>query len=226
MVRTPFLCIATFVVAGCASATGQVASCRLNLAPNGMSLAEVVDSAALQRSLEGAWPADAALALASLHYDSLGNRTAVHVRGEALSEAAHTSLESVVEKASLPTYKANQGVYLFLGNREGPAPRRVGRFPTCKPSIIWDNKLASRVKAETEMLRLSRRVQVYVGVLVGPDGTVERVRIERSSGIVEADLAAARVIQTATFRPAVMEGMRVPVWMEIPITLSPRSGGM
>lgn len=225
MARTPLLCIATFVAAGCASATGRITSCRSDLAPNGMSLAEVVDSAALQRSLEGAWPAGADLALAWLHYDSLENRSVVYVWAEALSEAARISLESVVEKASLPTYKASQGVNLFLGNREGPAPRRVGRFRTCEPSIIRDNKLASRMKAEAGMLRLSRRVRIYVGALVGPDGTVEKVRIERSSGIVDADLAAARVIQTAIFRPAVLEGMRVRVWTRIPITLSPRSGG-
>lgn len=212
------------VASGCASTAGRSADCQSELAQHEFSLSQVVDSGGLQAALEEQWIEETPLALASLQYDSLGDRSLVRVWAETMPEDAKAALESAVEASSSLTHGANQGVFLFLGNQDGPAVRRVGQFRTCPPRILRQTELASRVQAEAQGLRLARRVQTYVDALVRPDGSVSEVRVAESSGILDADLAAARVMRTATFRPALLEGMRVQVWTRVPITFIPRPG--
>jgi TonB family protein len=113
----------------------------------------------------------------------------------------------------------------LLGDRQ-PAPR-----PTTPPAATGRGGATRR--PELQNLRsvqqaLSRRAadlkriglhsgEVKVWLFVDERGSVDRRRISESSGACELDLVALEVGTTMRFSPALREGERVSVWVEIPI---------
>lgn len=72
-------------------------------------------------------------------------------------------------------------------------------------------------------LREARQAILQAYVLT--DGTVGDLEMNRSSGDPGLDLAAAEVLRSAVFTPALIEGIHVPVWVQLPMVLRPPRRG-
>ncbi|TVP44988.1 MAG: M56 family peptidase [Gemmatimonadales bacterium] len=66
---------------------------------------------------------------------------------------------------------------------------------------------------------------VLVFFFINDRGEVEHLRIHESSGHEALDAAALRVGAVFEFSPAMNRDERVPVWIQIPLTFTTRSGG-
>jgi len=65
--------------------------------------------------------------------------------------------------------------------------------------------------------RLSEEGQVVLRVLVGPEGTPERLEVKASSGFSRLDLAALEAVRRWRFVPAHQAGQPMPAWVLVPI---------
>ena len=59
--------------------------------------------------------------------------------------------------------------------------------------------------------------RVLLAVFVGADGSVRKVRVQKSSGHRLLDAAAAKAARAWSFRPARRNGRHVPAWIHLPI---------
>lgn len=95
---------------------------------------------------------------------------------------------------------------------------------TVAPSILNRSEvIAAMVREYPPLLReagVGGTVTVYF--LIGDDGTVRDVRLNRSSGEEAIDEAALRVAQAYRFSPALNKDEKVPVWVSFPITFQAR----
>lgn len=119
-----------------------------------------------------------------------------------------------------------------IGPSESPAsapPPSVEAGPsftpfTVAPSILnRDEVIAAMVREYPPLLReagVGGTVKVYF--LIGDDGMVRDVRMDRSSGEEAIDEAALRVAQVYRFSPALNKAEKVPVWVSFPITFQAR----
>jgi protein TonB len=57
-------------------------------------------------------------------------------------------------------------------------------------------------------------------VLVGPDGKVEDIRIEKSSGYTRLDRAARDAVKLWNFNPARHGGVAERAWAKVPISFT------
>lgn len=219
-------CLLAAALAGaCASPRGGGApACRSDLGRHERSLGEVVDSAALQEDLAAEW-SETRLAVAYLRSDSAGGLGDVEVWGEGLTPESRSALEGTIASAVLPRFSFDEQVHLFLGDRSGPAVRRVERLRACAPRILNEGRLAEALRRESRDLGLDRPMTVVVYALVRTDGSVADVRIAESSGDPGVDVAAGRVIRAAVFSPGATEGIPVEVWTRLPVHLGPAGRG-
>jgi len=125
-----------------------------------------------------------------------------------------SSVDNTGEKASR--------VYLFIGDGSGPRLRRVGRFHSCKPRYFEESGLSKEVERIGRSLGPVRRRAVVLWAFVQADGGVGEVRVEESSGDLLFDVEVAKLFQGARFRPAMIEGIGVPVWASFPVAYDPR----
>ncbi|MGD2069693.1 MAG: TonB family protein [Gemmatimonadota bacterium] len=213
--------LTTALVAACASAGGPGSSpCSSGLHPHERPLSEVVDSAALQSDLAADW-SETRLAVAYVRPDSSGALGEVEAWAEGLAPEVRSGLEDVVASAVLPGYSFEEDVFLFLGDRAGPAVRRVGRLRACAPRILNEGRLEEALQRESRELGLDRPKTVVVYALVRADGSVAEVRVAESSGDPVVDLAAGRAIRAARFSPGATEGIALEVWARFPVHLRP-----
>ncbi len=103
-----------------------------------------------------------------------------------------------------------------LGSCERPEPlpqtppRQVSPSPFQYPEELWD----AAVTGET-LLRIH----------ISGEGSVDTVRVERTSGHAAFDSAAASGARELRFDPATKGGAAVPVWRLLPVQFHPDSAG-
>ncbi len=209
--------------AACAAGSGGSSGCSASLSPSPNSLAEVLDSAALQGRIAEVWPAHSGRVVARVGGRSEGVADSARVWAATLDDQQRAQV-----RAALMSSEAHGGeevVSVFVGDEDGPALRRVDRLRGCAPSMIHRDALTERISIEAQGLDIRSPMTVRVLVFVERTGIVEEVRIDESSGDRAVDLAAARVFRGITFRPAQMAGIPVPVWAAFPVNFSPRRPG-
>ncbi|HEY0232167.1 MAG TPA: energy transducer TonB [Dokdonella sp.] len=69
----------------------------------------------------------------------------------------------------------------------------------------------------TASVRAREQGTVVLRVLVGSDGSVQQVEIERSSGHAKLDAAARETVLRGRFRPVMQNGKAIPAWGLVPI---------
>lgn len=214
------------LLAACATTgLGASDSCRSALAPHEESLNELVDSASLQQSAADLLGAVDGLVLGWIQYDSLGALSRTGVRTESLTEVERNELEIALSATARPSAAPGTRASLFIGDRGFIAVRRVARFQACRPVIRNQEGLSEELEREGRRLGLSRRREVVLRFLVLEDGIVGEVRIQRSSGDHQFDVAASNVLKKTRFTPARIEGIRVQVWTQLPLAYANPRGG-
>jgi protein TonB len=58
---------------------------------------------------------------------------------------------------------------------------------------------------------------VYLLVLVGPDGSVQDVKVDQSSGYRDLDRAAIEAARKWKFNPGSRDGKAVGGWVKVPV---------
>lgn len=95
---------------------------------------------------------------------------------------------------------------------------------TVAPSILNREEVIQAMRQEyPPLLRdagIGGTVRVYF--LIGEDGAVRQVRIDKGSGHQALDEAAMRVADVYRFSPALNKDAEVPVWVSFPITFQVR----
>ena len=200
---------------------GLVKECRSILAPHPSPLAELLDSTSLQREVTDLWDSETGLVLAEVPFSSPGAQDSVWVLSASLTGGQGARLQEILERAAPEGGGPEETLYLFIGDENGPGVRRVRRFAACRPSLLRSPQIARRIQTESAGLGLREQHIVVLRMFVQADGSVGEVRINQSSGNSDVDLAAARVFRTASFEPARIEGLIVPVWIQLPVTFIP-----
>jgi len=190
-----------------------------------MSANEALDSLQAHQRLSAIWPAESGRVFASLSRSSEGDTSASSVYSENLSADEEEQLESVLEEVSRIPSGSEERAYFVIGNRTGPAVRRVERLGQCAPRIRNRSILTARIAEQVRVLNISQEMVVRLYVMVEEDGVVSEVRINESSGDMAVDLAAARVFRGVTFSPGRVEDIPTPVWASFPVTFTPSGRG-
>jgi periplasmic protein TonB len=117
--------------------------------------------------------------------------------------------------------------YVVLNNREdqsgteSAAPRSGSDTGTdVAPSAITYGPQPQRVAYPRESLIAREQGTVVLRVLVGADGVVEKVEIEKSSGHARLDRAAREAVSKWSFHPAQRSGAAYAAWALVPVTFS------
>ena len=217
--RLPALLATVLLGAGCASSgSGSTGSaCTSDLARHERSLDEVLDSAALVRGLAGLWGPGDGLTVASIVFDSAGGPDTTAVVSSA-SEVERNALAREIQRHARPGAAAGDQVDLFLGNGRGLAPRRVPELQRCPPEMRNRDMVARMLVQEAETLDILATTTVHLLAMVREDGTVDEVRIERSSSNFEVDAAAVGIMRRTMFESARVEGIPIRVWVSFPVT--------
>jgi len=221
--RTLLAGVATLLVGCASSGRGSTDSCRSALHRHPASLNLVLDSVRLQRELGAQWSSGSGLTLAGVSFDSTTDSVSVHVYTESPSQSVRASVESKIRGALSDDLSDTPSFALVIAEGSEPAVRRVERFRVCAPVPLDERDTERRIESESERLGISQRQIVRLHLYVLADGTVADIRVVESSGNTNVDQAASRVLRTARFTPARIEGIQpVPAWIMLPVTFSPR----
>ena len=98
----------------------------------------------------------------------------------------------------------------------GPA---VPAQPDTEPTAIGYGQHAS-VSYPHDSLKAHEQGTVMLLVLVGVDGMVEDIKIDKSSGYARLDRAALNAVKTWSFNPASHGGVAQRAWAKVPISFS------
>lgn len=208
---------------GCASAGGSGSlACTSDLLASVSPLNEVLDSASAHGLVHAFWPPGTGLVVAQMGGVSDGQPDSLRVWSETLTDQQKAELQRIVRSAARELPRGTAPVPIFIGDKDGPSLRRLDRLAMCAPVVLNKSVLEDRIAAEAEGLDIEDRSVVQVAVFVARSGLIGEVRVQESSGDVNLDLAAARVFRGVRFKPALVEGMAVPVWAAFPITIAPR----
>ncbi|EQD26376.1 protein containing TonB [mine drainage metagenome] len=66
-------------------------------------------------------------------------------------------------------------------------------------------------------MRQHQQGTVYLLVLVGPDGSVQDVKVDQSSGYRDLDRAAIEAARKWKFNPGSRDGKPVGGWVKVPV---------
>jgi TonB family protein len=127
-------------------------------------------------------------------------------------------MERILSLGARQQLEPGQFVNIVLGDGAGIGVRRVERLRRCGPYLANQLQLEKKVLAEANVLGIDQARRVSLTILVQADGTVGDARVERSSGRLDLDLAAAKVIRAAVFDPARVEGIPISLWVTFPLT--------
>jgi len=218
--KTSVFVLALLPLADACASPGQASTsaCTSELPRDGRSLNDVLDSTTLLADLQEVWRPQAGLTLARIHYDSVGGLDTVTVVSQFLADDVQNLVTPAVLNRAPPTSSPAETVHLFIGNDSGLSPRRVREFRICAPELLNREALARRLISEGSILSLANRTIVRLYTLVQTDGHVSDVRIDQSSSNLGVDAAAVRVMETALFRPGMIEGIATPMWANFPVT--------
>ena len=100
-----------------------------------------------------------------------------------------------------------------------PAIEHQAATPDSEPSAITYGN-TTRVAYPRESLINHEHGTVILRVLVGADGTVQAVEIEKTSGFSRLDRAARDAVRGWTFHPAVRGGVAASAWALVPVTFN------
>ncbi len=87
--------------------------------------------------------------------------------------------------------------------------------PGIAQKLAYDGAL--RPRYPTASVRAREQGTVVLRVLVGSDGSVQAVEIERSSGHGRLDAAARETVLQGRFRPVMQDGKAIAAWGLVPI---------
>lgn len=195
--------------------------CRSFLPRDETPLTEALDSAAAAEALSQLWEASSGLTVARVPYDSLGALDTVAVYSEAMTEATQDRLATALTGYARPRGEPREMVYLFLGDGAGPGLRRVPALRQCRPELLNEERLQDLLVDEAMRLDdlglLPNRAVPVLWMFAETDGLVARIEVNRSSGRVPIDDAAVRIMRNAVFTPALVEGIPLGVWVQIPV---------
>ncbi len=97
--------------------------------------------------------------------------------------------------------------------------RLVSGFTVCEPVIRDRADVDAAVRRARSGFAIPQTVTLVVRAKVTPEGRVEEVAIDRSTGDFDLDVALAGVVWGLDFEPARLEGIPVDAWARFPITI-------
>jgi TonB family protein len=161
----------------------------------------------------------------SVAFDSLGVPRLPRVLEPALAEEEARALAAVAAAWLKPRPAARAHSVLM---RVGPEGVEVGRNEHCPPSLAnpreVQDALNARLRAHIRSRPDARSPQrpTLVDIRIDSLGVATETRIYQLSGMQEFDRIALEVALLMRFHPARSNGMAVPIWVRLPITLEIR----
>lgn len=99
-----------------------------------------------------------------------------------------------------------------------PAPVATSAVETAPSAIAYGSR--TQVAYPIEALRNREQGTVMLRVLVGADGSVLSVEIEKTSGSRSLDRAAREAVAKWRFHPAARNGVAHSAWASVPVTFN------
>jgi len=130
-----------------------------------------------------------------------------------LDTTAPTIVPSVIRIPDAPTFVATVAPPAL-----DAVPTNTVPSETAPSAIAYGNQ--TRIAYPTQALRNREQGTVLLRVLVGADGSVLGVEIEKSSGSRSLDRAAREAVAKWRFHPATRNGIALSAWASVPVTFN------
>lgn len=184
------------------------------------SVGAVVDSANLHSVISRLWTRDdeaPGYALFSVKFESDGQLERAAILESDLSPSAGRKLRSMVmRRLNAPAEGKSENFRLRV--EAGPSPEfAVGARQTCLPALANRSYIESRIKELAESTNAAG--EPTLRVWVDTDGSVDRPRIEESSGRGAVDSLVLEVAAEMKFHPALDDRVPVAVWTQMPVAI-------
>jgi TonB family protein len=187
---------------------------------------EVADPGALRGILsEHSFFREAAgdTALISIQYDSTGALTRAWLHHPATTAEQEDRFEQLLKRHVAPSAAPRTQAWLLAVRTPGFVLAPIEAKFACEPWMRTENRRAlARLLERSENLDLLGNRRAVLRVFLDADGTVKRTRVTRSSGSIRADQRFAELLQTVRFEPALIDGVPVAVWIELPVAVAVR----
>jgi TonB family protein len=212
-------CAATGETVGSSSATDE--RCReIDPAPDAPAFTSVMDMSAMPAAILHSAATDTLLLQA--RYDSTGALAYFHAHGRpgrrVRAEAATLALRPYVATTWAAPATSVSGLLI-----PGSSPRiaAVQLSYECPPRLLNTGHITRRLQ---QLARDStmRGGHATLWMKVDEEGRTTETRLIRSSGQSAQDNSMMRVARQARFTPALLEGYAVPVWIQMPFSITRR----
>lgn len=182
-------------------------------------LAEVADSLALVQAA-AQWIGGSGHAVYSIRFDSAGAPASAHAVESSLGAEATAELGERVRTAFLRRAEgAPRYVRVRVEAREA-VEARLGASQECMPALRNREEVSRLLEGVARRLRTSGTARVWI--FVGTTGEPLRTRIQTSTGDLVLDENIRAVAMEMRFHPALADRVPVPVWSELPVTVTVR----
>lgn len=213
------------ILSGCASGTARPEllssgtpprgqRCTIGAVPDPLpSVAEVVDTARFSAALRGEFGSIRGYTLVSLRADSTGEWTRVRsIEGDLPAPAEERAVALLAQHLRPADGVRRMRIRLDLD----PLPGfELGPSESCAPAVRNEPEVVRLLRAEAQAI--GARGIVVLWIRTDELGRAGEVRIHRSSGSVQLDAAAARVARRMEFHPALLDGVPVAIWAQVPL---------
>jgi TonB family protein len=190
---------------------------RSDLRPGTIAADLFADSAAVLAWMQREWPAGSGMALAHASFDSTGASGTLRVYASPELPIGRQAVQTQLNLLRRATGEPRRRTVLLLRNETGPEFRSVNVASSCAPTVSNLAYLTQRIEEKAADLRLFSSRTTVVWIFAREDGSAGEILVHRSSRNTAVDEAVVEIMRNARFRPAEIEGVPFPVWVQIPV---------
>lgn len=189
------------------------------LEPAAVTVAEVF-SGELASAMEAQWRPSWGRTYATVSPDdSLAAAAMVYSQGATAPEREAARETLVAHLVQVPP--TGERWHLVISEESGVQLRMVRGFESCAPRITNRLQITDAIRDVGRRVGIRDARTLVVMVYVNVDGGVDDLRVDQSTGDFRLDQELAEIARRVRFRPAMVEGLPVPVWTRFPISVAP-----
>jgi TonB family protein len=185
--------------------------------------ADLFDEAAVVSAVPGGVTSDSLIAVFSFSVDSTAALAKPRLIGGAIDPDEATTLQAAITDAFNGWAPQGRQFGARLRVEGGSAPRLALHTRSgCPPVMTYRSRRLAGQHLNTLMSEVSHPTTVVLRLFTNDSGRVTEVDLRSSPGNVAVNESVMAFAETLRFHPAILDGARVPVWVEVPFTIRPR----
>jgi TonB family protein len=185
--------------------------------------AELFDEGAIVTAIPGGIISDSLVAVFSFSVDSTATLAEPRLIGGAIDPGEATSLQAAITDAFNGWKPERRQFGARLRVEGGSTPRLTFHTRSgCPPEMTFRSRRRAGQHLQTLVDEVDLPTTVVLRLFADDSGRVTEVNLQFSPGNVAVNESVMAFAETLRFHPALLDGARVPVWVEVPFTIRPR----